>query len=517
MRIHIKRLLLAGAGALALGACNPDAPPAATTSELMVVAPTATPAVAPAVYTVQRGEVADILTLEGRVAPTIDQDIFFAQDGNIKALYVKRDDSVKSGQLLAELDPGELTDQLSKVQADHQSALSALKASQSQRQLTVANARISLQAAQDNLTRVQSTPPVAYAEAQAALDKAKLQLDATHRSTSAAKTQATIALEQAANELRNRQDEYSQVVWANGNQPLEQLSPEQRDRQNQAKRAVENAEGNFNLAQAALAAAKQSEIDGIALAEQDLKLAQLRFEMQQAGPDPLDVAAAKRAVESAQLTVAIVQSSGGASDLTARVEETQRVVETIQKQIDALQIYAPFDGVVAEVSVKPGDHVTTYAPVINVMSPSKLELVVQDIAYEDLAKLNVGKPVEITFASTPDTIVPGAVSQLPADQTASESSVRANTSLRIGFDAGELALAIGDAATVKVVLRSEQSALWLPPSAIRSFDTRHFVVMKAGDRQQQVDITLGIIASERVQILSGVKEGDEVVGASAGR
>src|SRR5687767_12239167 len=104
MRIHIKRLLLAGAGALALGACNPDAPPAATTSELMVVAPTATPAVAPAVYTVQRGEVADILTLEGRVAPTIDQDIFFAQDGNIKALYVKRDDSVKSGQLLAELD-----------------------------------------------------------------------------------------------------------------------------------------------------------------------------------------------------------------------------------------------------------------------------------------------------------------------------------------------------------------------------------------------------------------------------
>jgi multidrug efflux pump subunit AcrA (membrane-fusion protein) len=212
-----------------------------------------------------------------------------------------------------------------------------------------------------------------------------------------------------------------------------------------------------------------------------------------------------------------VQSSGGASDLTARVEETQRVVETIQKQIDALQIYAPFDGVVAEVSVKPGDHVTTYAPVINVMSPSKLELVVQDIAYEDLAKLNVGKPVEITFASTPDTIVPGAVSQLPADQTASESSVRANTSLRIGFDAGELALAIGDAATVKVVLRSEESALWLPPSAIRSFDTRHFVVMKAGDRQQQVDITLGIIASERVQILSGVKEGDEVVGASAGR
>src|SRR5215208_1590378 len=125
--------------ALALAACgDPVAQPIANPP---TTAPrTPTPAPAGTTYRVQRGEVADLIALTGRVAAAVDQDAFFQQNGFVKAVHVKRDDRVSSGQLLAELDPGDLLDKLSQAQADRDSAQRSLAQSQRQRQLSIASA-----------------------------------------------------------------------------------------------------------------------------------------------------------------------------------------------------------------------------------------------------------------------------------------------------------------------------------------------------------------------------------------
>src|SRR6185295_1286583 len=129
--------------------------------------------------------------LTGRVAAAIDQDAFFQQNGFVKAVHVKRDDRVSSGQLLIELDPGDLLDKLSQAQADRDSAQRSLAQSQHQRQLSIASAEVALQNAQGNLDRLRA-PASAFDlnEAQGAVERAKVNLNVTRRTASAAKTQA---------------------------------------------------------------------------------------------------------------------------------------------------------------------------------------------------------------------------------------------------------------------------------------------------------------------------------------
>jgi HlyD family secretion protein len=510
---HIWMLALC---ALALAACgDPVAQPAVKPP---TAAPrTPTPAATGPTYRVQRGDIADRITLSGRVVAAVDQDVSFQQNGFVKGVHVKRDDRVSSGQLLAELDPGDLLEKLSQAQADRDSAQRALGQSQHQRQLSIASAELALQNAQGNLDRLRQPASASELnEAQAAVDRAKINLNVTHRNASAAKTQAFAAMDQAANVLRNRQAEYSKVVWSNGNKPLEQLHTDQRDAQERAQRAMEDAEAQLTLAQQAYEDARKAEIDDVMLAEQDLQAAERKLETLQAGSSPFDIADAERSVSSAQIALASAQAADANPSLAERVDQSQREIEGIQKQIAATRLTAPFDGVVAEVSVRSGDQIEAYAPIVNVMNPSMLEIVVNDVPNGDLARLSIGQAVGINFAQGAGAAIPGTISKLPGNQAAT-SAVKADLALRISFDPAKRDLAIGDPAQITIAFQHAEAALWLPPQAITTFDQRHFVMLKDGGQQREVDVTIGIVTAERVEILSGLHENDEVVAAVVGR
>jgi hypothetical protein len=73
-------------------------------------------------------------------------------------------------------------------------------------------------------------------------------------------------------------------------------------------------------------------------------------------------------------------------------------------------------------------------------------------------------------------------------------------------------LEVGDLGRITITIAKKDSALWLPPQAVRAFEGRRFVVVKDGDRQRRQDVRVGIVSEERIEILEGLKEGDIVVG-----
>lgn len=504
--------------ALALAACGeqPAAQqPAVATPTLVVRTPT--PASTGASYRVQRGEVADAITLQGRVAATVDQDVFFQQNGFLKEVYVARGDQVKQGQLLAELEADELIEKLGQAKDDLSSAESARAQSQHQRQISIANAQLTLEKAQASREKLnQSVSTAELNDAQADIDRAKINLTVTKRTASTAKSQAQATMEQAANTLRNLQDEYSKLLWANGNMPLSKLKTEQRDAIERAKRAVDDAEAQLKLAQQSYEDARKAEVDDIALAEQDLKAAERKLETLKAGPSSFELAEADRDVRGAQLALESAQAADDSSSLDERISQSQRQLESIQKQLEATKLTAPFDGVVAEIGARSGDQIEAYSPIVNVMNPSKLEVVVSDVPSDDLARLTVGQAASLSFVQGSGASVAGEISKLPGNQAAG-SAVKADLALRISFDPADLDLTVGDPAGITITLRRSASALWLPPQAINSFDQRHFVMLKDGAQTREVDVTLGIVAADRVEIVSGLSEGDTVVAPAASR
>ena len=279
---------------------------------------------------------------------------------------------------------------------------------------------------------------------------------------------------------------------------------------NQGDRLNELAGAELILDRAKLSLARNKERQqfGIRRAELDLQEAQTRLQLaDSAGERQL----AELGVERAELNLEEARASTD-EDLENEVAQAQLEYDRIKAQVDAGRLYAPYDGEVAEIGVEAGASVEAFQPVITVMDPGEREVRVEDAASGDLARLSPQQPVTLRFSRYQNTPVEGIIERLPQSATSAQSTVRADTAVHISFDPGDLALDIGDLAEVLVTLQRKDGVLWLPPQAVRTFQGRRFVVVQDGERQRRADVKLGIAGPDRVEIVEGLEEGQQIVG-----
>ncbi|MFL5806248.1 MAG: HlyD family efflux transporter periplasmic adaptor subunit [Roseiflexaceae bacterium] len=495
----------------------------------------AQPALEKPTYTVQRGTVVDELRLSGHVAAAKQQDLSFTQDGHLKVLYVDRTSVITAGQLLAELDLGDLPNQLRQTEVAYEQAKIALDRDKIQRDIAARRAKLDLEDARARLAELQKPPkPAEITEARAAVQQAQASLEQTRTNASAAKTKAQLALDQAALALTQAQSKYSTAkqqwnyIQETGRDPLQPSTTDSKgksvpnklndaERQQyydsyvQAEAAMHSAEQSMQQSQVEYDAARQNEGPAIQQAEADVSASQARLDQSLAGSGSAALADARRAITRANLAVEEAQQ-GGDSELEKRLASAQLEVERLQAQIAAGRLYAPFDGKVASLGARPGDGIEAYKPVIGVMNDATIEVLVDLVSSQDATKLGVGQPVELNFSRYRGVVFTGTIKRLPASATSSGTRVDDDTAYHLSFDTKGQAFDVGDVSEVTVTLARKEGVLWLPPQAVRAFEGRRFVVVKDGDRQRRQDVRVGIVALDRVEILDGLKEGDVVVG-----
>src|SRR4051812_45662146 len=263
-------------------------------------------------YPVQRGTVVDQLQLSGRVAAVQQQDLSFTQDGHLKTLFVTRTSVITAGQLLAELDLGELPNQLRQVQVGLAQAQLAIERDKAKRAFDQRRAQIDLADARAQLADLRRPPKAdELVKAQAAVDDAQASLDETRSNSSAAKTNAEIDLQQATNSLTQVQSSFAtaQQNWQhvqdtgtdpinpttseNGKSKPNRLNDAQRqqyyDTFVQAQAALRSAEAAVAQAQLDFDTARQNEAPSIKQAESALTVAQAQLDALKSGPRSADV------------------------------------------------------------------------------------------------------------------------------------------------------------------------------------------------------------------------------------
>ena len=150
--------------------------------ETMDVTPYPTsPALAKPTYTVQRGDVVELAHFSGRIEPVVEKELYFHITGRIRTVYVKEDDPVKAGQVLADL---EGVDEL-----QHQEAVAKIQIQRSQIQADIAQLNL------DYFLKTNSTKAPGYAQ-QLALHQRQVdlaQLDVTSASLGLTELQSSIA------------------------------------------------------------------------------------------------------------------------------------------------------------------------------------------------------------------------------------------------------------------------------------------------------------------------------------
>ncbi|MFN2224166.1 MAG: efflux RND transporter periplasmic adaptor subunit [Candidatus Promineifilaceae bacterium] len=469
--------------ALVLTACSFGVQGAASSEATPTPLPTPVVPEKP-VYAVEQGTVVNTLEFTGRVSPVLEQALFFKSDGFVAEVYFDRGDQVAEGDLLAELEIGDLQNRL----AQQQLALRTAELTQKQAE----------EATADQLL-----------EAQINLDKLKLQLEREQASPGSGRTTAAaVSLEAAQRELDAAQDAYDTAWEPARDWELNMTEPSCLPGQGGAvpctglplRNQLENeraaTDRRLAMAQDSLAiaradysdayASRSADVYSVQILEKDIELAEHRIEQLQRGTDPL---------------------------LALDMERTRLEIAATNQQINDAQLIAPFDGEILSVALGSGDTANAFRTVIVLADPGALE-VTAELGADQLREMGVGQAATISLRSRPEVEMSGFVRQLPYPYGGGTTEASEDdTAVRIAFDDPDVPLEMGELASVVIVLEEKSDALWLPPAAIRTFQGRNFVVVQDEDgSQRRVDVRLGIENEERVEILEGLERGQMVVG-----
>jgi RND family efflux transporter MFP subunit len=204
----------------------------------------------------------------------------------------------------------------------------------------------------------------------------------------------------------------------------------------------------------------------------------------------------------------------GADPLLALdVERAQLEIQNTERLIADARLVAPFSGRLLSVAIRPGDLASAYKTVMVLADPSELEITAE-LGVEDLAEMSIGQPAVMKLRERPEDDYEGQVRQLPYPYGGGTVETDEDDSaVRISLNDPNVALEMGELATVIIFLEEKDDVLWLPPSALRTFQGRTFVVVQEDDgSQRRVDVRTGIESDERVEILEGLEQGQIVVG-----
>jgi RND family efflux transporter MFP subunit len=242
-------------------------------------------------------------------------------------------------------------------------------------------------------------------------------------------------------------------------------------------------------------------------AQIDLEIAQLTLEQfQSQGRSENEVKIQELQVELAQMELDEVLLGLG-------IDPNSPVLEELDAQVAQARAFAPADGtIIAAVNV--GRNVTPTTPAFVLGDPDELEVVANLDAGKgdtEVKEMFEGMPVTVTVDANTDAKLTGTIRQLPSPYGTGASDEGA---IHVVLDSPPSAntYQAGDNVTVIVLLASKEGVLWLPPDAIRSAGGRTFVIINSESGPQRVDVEIGLQTRDRVEILSGLEEGQVVVG-----
>jgi HlyD family secretion protein len=536
--IRLSRLLAAAtlSAAVLLSACAKLAPEV----------PTPTPIPTPSIgnrqtYQVVRGTIGQQVKALGRVTSEQQATLYFRTSGRLFHISVDTNQTVKKGQLLAEMDVTDLKKQVQIAQVQAEIAQLQVDAAMGKavsggESAAVISARSALAQAEAN-----------YAQSQDALDQ--LLIGPTRADVDAAKASVVAAeqkllKDQTALTLLQTPPTPDQLTILRANVDKAQAALQQAQAAYDRVKfrpdvgalpqslTLQQATITYNSAKAAFdQAVAGPKADDVANARQqvasdqkalDAAKAKLTLLQQGATSQEIDaarqtVASAKAALDTARVNLATAQDTAAGTSVDVQIAKKQADVaklqlETLQHQLDEAQIRAPFDGVVTETDAKDGDNLQAYAPVLSVSNPAKLQISVE-LQPSDLAQVALGMPATIVLSAFPTTKLEGKVIRMPTVTTGDTSNLPATLrTVAVSFPNPPGVVNLGDLANITIDVQRKEGVLLIPTATILSTGGKQYVhVLTKDGHTREVYIQVGISDDTNTEVMKGLQEGETVI------
>jgi len=204
------------------------------------------------------------------------------------------------------------------------------------------------------------------------------------------------------------------------------------------------------------------------------------------------------------------QFAAAESTLTSARQDLARLEadrEGVKQQRVNIRLAAPTDGVVTSRDAEPGTTIVAGQAVLKLEQPSSLWVTVR-LDQGRSAGLRVGLPAEITLRSKPSELLAGKVVRVePISDSVTEERIA-----QVAFDLMPQGVSTGEMAEVTLHLHPIRDALLIPNAALRYHGAQAGVWLRADGQLRFVPVKKGAEGLDgKVQIVEGVKDGDEVV------
>jgi HlyD family secretion protein len=206
-------------------------------------------------------------------------------------------------------------------------------------------------------------------------------------------------------------------------------------------------------------------------------------------------------------------AAAGCRAARAGVEQARAGVELAGREESLTVIRAPFDGIVADLSVEVGEYTTPsppglpIPPVLDVLDPGSI-YVSAPMDEVDSARIHPGQPARVTFDSYPGRQFAGHVRRIAPyvlDREEQNRTVEIEVELN---EPGAVRLLPGTSADVEVLLEAKENALRVPTSAL--IEGEKVLVAKEGVLAER-KLGIGLKNWDWTEVRSGLAAGDLIV------
>lgn len=203
------------------------------------------------------------------------------------------------------------------------------------------------------------------------------------------------------------------------------------------------------------------------------------------------------------------------------ITQRQNSLADARDNLENYYIRAPFDGTLAKVNAKKSDNISSATVVATIITAQKMaEVSLNEI---DVAKVKIGQKVMLSFDAVPELSIAGQVREIDTVGTISSGVVTYN--VKTSFDSQDDRVKPGMSVSADIITDVKQNTLLVPNSAVKSSGNNYYVFifdrpLVGGTSPQGVASTItpreqtvevGLSNDKSTEIISGLKEDDVIV------
>jgi RND family efflux transporter MFP subunit len=211
------------------------------------------------------------------------------------------------------------------------------------------------------------------------------------------------------------------------------------------------------------------------------------------------------AIKKADSVYQKLLTEGGQSQDGVAQAEIQKINAEIRKNT----IYAPFTGVVTNIEKEVGENASVGERVISILGENKLEVVLQ-VSELDVSRLTPGTQIKVTLDAFKDEIFMGTLKTINSRETEIEGVPVYEAFVELAADSR---IKTGMSANGIIIVDSKSDVIAIPNYLVKKVGDKNLVeVSDLKGKVTEREVTLGLVGSDSmVEVTSGLSVGEQIV------